>query len=77
MLRFSVGIPCGVRVRARGVGDCRGKCRRYIVRLLPPSEGDSPKSKSGGVVTSVGVGGATAYVASGEIEVPLSALLVT
>ena len=31
--------------------------------------------KSGGVVTSVSVGGATAYVASGEIEVPPSALV--
>ncbi len=31
--------------------------------------------KSGGVVTSVSVGGATAYIASGEIEVPPSALV--
>ncbi len=31
--------------------------------------------KSEGVVTSVSVGGATAYVASGEIEVPASALV--
>jgi hypothetical protein len=31
--------------------------------------------KSGGVVTSVSVGGATAYVASGEIEVPPFALV--
>jgi len=30
--------------------------------------------KSGSVVTSVGVGGATTYIASGEIEVPASAL---
>jgi trans-2,3-dihydro-3-hydroxyanthranilate isomerase len=30
--------------------------------------------KSGSVVTSVSVGGATAYIASGEIEVPPSAL---
>jgi trans-2,3-dihydro-3-hydroxyanthranilate isomerase len=30
--------------------------------------------KSGGVVTSVSVGGATAYIACGEIEVPVSAL---
>ena len=31
--------------------------------------------KSGGVVTSVSVGGATAYIASGEIEVPPSSLV--
>jgi trans-2,3-dihydro-3-hydroxyanthranilate isomerase len=31
--------------------------------------------KSGGVVISVSVGGATAYIASGEIEVPPSALV--
>jgi trans-2,3-dihydro-3-hydroxyanthranilate isomerase len=31
--------------------------------------------KSGGVVTSVSVGGATAYIGSGEIEVPSSALV--
>jgi len=31
--------------------------------------------KSGGAVTSVSVGGATTYIASGEIEVPPSALL--
>src|SRR5579863_4253206 len=48
LLRFSVGIPCGVRVRARGVGDCRGKCRRYIGQGTPRSKGDNPKSKSGG-----------------------------
>jgi trans-2,3-dihydro-3-hydroxyanthranilate isomerase len=41
------------------------------------SEIEAEARKSGGVVTSVGVGGATAYIASGEIEVPLSALLVT
>jgi trans-2,3-dihydro-3-hydroxyanthranilate isomerase len=38
------------------------------------SEIDAEARKSGGVVTSVSVGGATTYVASGEIEVPLSAL---
>src|ERR1700683_3716732 len=48
LLWFSVGIPRGVRVRARGVGYCRGKCRRYIVQGTARSEADSPKSKSGG-----------------------------
>src|SRR6476469_1660575 len=39
------------------------------------SEMEAEARKSGGVVTSVSVGGATAYIASGEIEVPPSALL--
>jgi trans-2,3-dihydro-3-hydroxyanthranilate isomerase len=38
------------------------------------SEIEAEARKSGSVVTSVSVGGATAYVASGEIEVPPSAL---
>ena len=39
------------------------------------SEMEAQARKSGGVVTSVSVGGATAYIASGEIEVPPSALV--
>jgi trans-2,3-dihydro-3-hydroxyanthranilate isomerase len=39
------------------------------------SEIDAEAHKSGGVVTSVSVGGAAAHVASGEIEVPPSALV--
>ncbi len=39
------------------------------------SEIEAQARKSGGVVTSVSVGGATAYIASGEIEVPPSALV--
>ena len=39
------------------------------------SEMEAEASKSGGVVTSVSVGGATAYIASGEIEVPPFALV--
>jgi trans-2,3-dihydro-3-hydroxyanthranilate isomerase len=39
------------------------------------SEIEAEARKSGGVVTSVSVGGATAYLASGEIEVPPSALV--
>jgi trans-2,3-dihydro-3-hydroxyanthranilate isomerase len=38
------------------------------------SEIEAVARKSGGVVTSVSVGGATAHIASGEIEVPPSAL---
>src|SRR6476469_1955557 len=39
------------------------------------SEMEAQAHKSGGVVTSVSVGGATVHIASGEIEVPPSALL--
>jgi len=39
------------------------------------SEIEAEARKSDGVVTSVSVGGATAYVASGEIDVPPSALV--
>jgi trans-2,3-dihydro-3-hydroxyanthranilate isomerase len=39
------------------------------------SEMEAEARKSGGVVTSVSVGGATAYIASGEIQVPPSALV--
>jgi len=39
------------------------------------SEIETEARKSGGVVTSVSVGGATTYIASGEIEVPSSALV--
>ena len=38
------------------------------------SEIEAEARKSGNVVTSVSVGGATAYIASGEIEVPPFAL---
>jgi trans-2,3-dihydro-3-hydroxyanthranilate isomerase len=39
------------------------------------SEMEAEARKSGGVVTSVSVGGATTHIASGEIEVPPSALV--
>jgi trans-2,3-dihydro-3-hydroxyanthranilate isomerase len=39
------------------------------------SEMEAEARKSGGVVTSVSVGGATAYIAGGELEVPPSALV--
>jgi trans-2,3-dihydro-3-hydroxyanthranilate isomerase len=39
------------------------------------SEIEAEARKSGSVVTSVSVGGATAYIVSGEIEVPSSALV--
>jgi trans-2,3-dihydro-3-hydroxyanthranilate isomerase len=45
------------------------------VSMGRPSELQAQARKSGGVVTSVSVGGATAYIASGEIDVPPSALV--
>jgi trans-2,3-dihydro-3-hydroxyanthranilate isomerase len=45
------------------------------VSMGRPSEIEAEARKSGSVVTSVSVGGATAYIASGEIEVPPSALV--
>src|SRR5205807_7455749 len=39
------------------------------------SEIEAEARKSGSVVTSVSVGGATTYIASGEIDVPPSALV--
>jgi len=39
------------------------------------SEIEAEARKRDGVVTSVSVGGATTYIASGEIEVPPSALV--
>jgi trans-2,3-dihydro-3-hydroxyanthranilate isomerase len=39
------------------------------------SEIEAEARKSGGIVTSVSVGGATVWIASGEIEVPLCALV--
>ena len=45
------------------------------VKMGRPSEIEAEALKSDGVVTSVSVGGATAYMASGEIDVPPSALV--
>jgi predicted PhzF superfamily epimerase YddE/YHI9 len=45
------------------------------VSMGRPSEIEAEARKSGNVVTSISVGGATAYIASGEIEVPPSALV--
>ena len=48
---------------------------RQGVSMGRPSEIEAEARRSDGVVTSVSVGGATAYVASGEINVPPSALV--
>jgi trans-2,3-dihydro-3-hydroxyanthranilate isomerase len=45
------------------------------VSMGRPSQIEAEARKSGSVVTSVSVGGATAYIASGQIEVPPSALV--
>jgi trans-2,3-dihydro-3-hydroxyanthranilate isomerase len=45
------------------------------VSMGRPSEIEAEALKSDGAVTSVSVGGATAYIASGEIDVPPSALV--
>ncbi len=47
---------------------------RQGVSMGRRSEIEAQAGKSAGVVTSVSVGGATAYIASGEIDVPGSAL---
>ena len=48
---------------------------RQGVSMGRRSEIEAQARKSGGVVTAVSVSGATAYIASGEIEVPPSALV--
>lgn len=48
---------------------------RQGVSMGRPSEIEAEARKSDGAVTSVSVGGATAYLASGEIDVPPSALM--
>ena len=59
--------------------DFGGKAYRLSIQqgvsMGRPSEIEAEARKSGSVVTSVSVGGATAYIASGEIEVPPSALV--
>ena len=49
--------------------------RQQGVSMGRRSEIEAEARQSDGVVTSVSVGGATAYIASGEIEVPPSALV--
>src|SRR5215813_10470673 len=52
--------------------DPANTCR---VRISRRSDVEAEARKRDDVVTSVSVGGATAYIASGEIEVPQSALV--
>jgi trans-2,3-dihydro-3-hydroxyanthranilate isomerase len=56
-------------------GDSYRLSIRQGVAMGRPSDIEAAARKNSGVVTSVSVGGATAYVATGEIDVPLSALV--
>ena len=72
-------LCCPRRLRWRPSMISAGPVYRLSIRqgvsMGRPSEIEAEARKSDGVVTSVSVGGATAYVASGEIEVPPSALV--
>ena len=76
---IATGSACAALVGAMASKpDFRGAAYRLSIRqgvsMGRPSEIEAQARKSGGVVTSVSVGGATSYVASGEIDVPPSAL---
>ena len=79
LMRFRFGrraVPrfsTGQRSMAVSPGRVRRVCAKR--RQGRRSEIEAEARKSGSVVTSVSVGGATAYIASGEIEVPPSALV--
>ena len=76
----ATGSACAALVGAMASRpDFGGMTYRLLVRqgvsMGRPSQIEAEARKSGSVVTSVSVGGATAYIASGEIEVPPSALV--
>ena len=76
----ATGSACAALVGAMASRhDFGGMAYRLSIRqgvlMGRPSEIEAEARKSEGVVTSVSIGGATAYVASGEIEVPPSALV--
>ena len=76
----ATGGACAARVGAMASKhDCGGTAYRLSIQqgvlMGRRSDMEAEARKSGGVVTSVSVGGATAYIASGEIEVPPSALV--
>ena len=75
----ATGAACAALVGAMASRDDSGKAVyrlsiRQGVSMGRRSEIEAEARKSGGVVTAVSVGGATTYIASGEIEVPPSAL---
>jgi trans-2,3-dihydro-3-hydroxyanthranilate isomerase len=76
----ATGAACAALVGAMASKpDCGGTPYRLSIQqgvsMGRRSEIDAEARKSDGVVTSVSVGGATTYVASGEIDVPPSALV--
>ena len=75
----ATGSACAALVGAMASKhDFGGRAYRLSIRqgvsMGRQSEIEAEARNIGGVVTSVSVGGATAYIASGEIEVPPSAL---
>jgi len=76
----ATGSACAALVGAMASKhDFAGTAYRLSIRqgvsMGRRSEIEAEARKSGGVVTSVSVGGATTWIASGEIEVPPSALV--
>jgi len=76
----ATGSACAALVGAMASKhDFRGTAYRLSIQqgvlMGRRSKIDAEARKRGGVVTSIRVGGATAYIASGEIEVPPSALV--
>jgi trans-2,3-dihydro-3-hydroxyanthranilate isomerase len=76
----ATGAACAALVGAMASkSECGGTAYRLSIQqgvsMGRRSEIDAEARKSGDVVTSVSVGGATSYVASGEIDVPPSALV--
>jgi trans-2,3-dihydro-3-hydroxyanthranilate isomerase len=76
----ATGSACAALVGAMASkDDFDGTAYRLSIRqgvsMGRPGEIEAEARKSGGVVTSVSVGGATAWIAGGEIEVPPSALV--
>jgi trans-2,3-dihydro-3-hydroxyanthranilate isomerase len=76
----ATGSACAALVGAMALKHDFGETACHLsiqqgVLMGRPSEIEAVARKSGSVVTSVSVGGATAYMASGEIEVPPSALV--
>jgi trans-2,3-dihydro-3-hydroxyanthranilate isomerase len=76
----ATGSACGALVGAMASKhDFGGTAYRLSIQqgvlMGRRSEMEAEARKSGGVVTSISVGGATAYIAGGEFDVPPSALV--
>ena len=69
-------LPGATRISTEGIGGTAYRLSiQQGVSMGRRSEIEAEARKSGAVLTSVSVGGATAYIASGEIDVPPSALV--